>query len=190
MVREGGREGLIYFLLTGVKDTVLGLLSVECLYKSVYSKHRKELTDGPCNLAHSSKFKSHVLLRAGEHSIFSAAWEHRVLEARNTQPWGGGGTEAQPRLLVNSRPGVVAQMLRTPLKCHRLTLGPQMHGVPPKCRHPLSVHLTAGSGSVAPPGSGSCSFFLSLLPLNLSALVAHMFAWRWRGLFFFPRHYK
>lgn len=174
---------MIYFLLAGVKDTAPGLLSVECLYKSVYSKHRKELTDGPCNLAHSSTFKSHILLRAGEHSTVSAAPEHRVVGS--AQPWGGEGMEAHSQLLVNSGPGVVAQMLRVPPRCHRPTHVPQMHGVPPKCRCHQRA-LTVGTSSVAAPGSGSCSFSPSLLPLNLSALVAHMFAWRWRGLFFSP----
>lgn len=93
--------------------------------------------------------------------------------------------EAHPQLLVNSGPGVVAQMLRVPPRCHHPTHVPQMHGVPPKCRRHQCA-LTVGTSSVAAPGSGSCSFFPSLLPLNLSALVAHMFAWRWRGLFFSP----
>lgn len=51
-------------------------------------------------------------------------------------------------------------------------------GVPPRCHHPM------GSSSLR---ASSLFFFLAFhLPLNLSALLAHMFAWRWRGLFFSP----
>jgi len=52
-VEEGGGEPWFISSLPGIKDTALGLLSLECFCKSVCSKHLPELTDGPCNLARS-----------------------------------------------------------------------------------------------------------------------------------------
>lgn len=67
------------------------------------------------------------------------------------------------------------------------------HRVPMRCQPPkpsslqVSGHGNQLSGHRFPglPDSHFFFFFPFYLPLNLSALVAHMFAWRWQGLFFF-----